>query len=144
MYRYFLRQAAGMGSTQLKHVDEALLEQRVTCSARKDCGGRGLTLIASIFLTFNSAMAVYKSNGDLSAIAFVGFSYLDLVMLFYCLGLYERTPPESPGSPRWREELRIALVLLSTMLVYAVFMLLVFWFGDTGASGAKRGTAPSM
>jgi hypothetical protein len=115
LYRYFLRQAAGMDSTQRKHVDEALLEQRVTCSARKDCGGRGLTLIAFIFLTFNSAMAVYKSNGNLSAIAFVGFSYLDLVMLFYCLRLYERTPPESPR----RGHLKMAVWLLTTMLTAA-------------------------
>jgi hypothetical protein len=74
-----------------------------------------LMLISFIFLTFNSGMAVYKSNGDLVAISFVGFSYLDLVLLFFCLRLYERAPPESAR----REHLKMAVWLLTTMLTAA-------------------------
>jgi hypothetical protein len=103
-----------MGSTQLKPVDEALLEQP-TPEDCKGCGPSLLTLIGFGFLTFNSVMAVYRSNGDLSAISFVGFSYLDLVLLFYCLRLYERTPPESTR----REHLKMAVWLLTTMLTAA-------------------------
>lgn len=74
-----------------------------------------LTVIGFLFLTFNSGMAVYRSNGDYGAIAFVAFSYLDLISLFYCLRLYERTTPESPR----REHLKMAVWLLTTMLTAA-------------------------
>ncbi|KAF8691486.1 hypothetical protein HU200_040631 [Digitaria exilis] len=42
-------------------------------------------------------MAVYRSNGDMGAIAFVTFSYLNLVSLFFCLRMYEKTPPSRPA-----------------------------------------------
>ncbi|TVU33067.1 hypothetical protein EJB05_24852, partial [Eragrostis curvula] len=97
---------------------QALLKQRAIPHRAVDCEGHGpslFTLVGFAFLTFNSAMAVYRSNGDLAAISFVGFSYLDLVLLFYCLHLYERTPPESPR----REHLKMAVWLLTTMLTAA-------------------------
>jgi hypothetical protein len=81
----------------------------------KDHGISLLTVMGFLFLTFNSGMAVYRSNGDYGAIAFVAFSYLDLVSLFYCLRLYERTTPESPR----REHLKMAVWLLTTMLTAA-------------------------
>uniref|UniRef100_A0A0A9DDQ8 Uncharacterized protein n=1 Tax=Arundo donax TaxID=35708 RepID=A0A0A9DDQ8_ARUDO len=99
-------------------MDEALRKQHVTRSAPKYREGHGpslLTVIGFLFLTFNSGMAVYRSNGDLVVISFVGFSYLDLVLLFYCLRLYERTPPESPR----REHLKMVVWLLTTMLTAA-------------------------
>ena len=68
-----------------------------------------------MFLTFNSGMAVYRSNGDLGAIFFVAFSYMDLVSLFYCLRWYESTPPDSQR----REHLKMAVWLLTTMLTAA-------------------------
>ncbi|CAL5059467.1 unnamed protein product [Urochloa decumbens] len=107
-----------MTSKQMKDMDEALLEQPAIRPALKDREGYGpslLTLMGFAFLTFNSGMAVYRSNGDLSAISFVGFSYLDLVLLFYCLRRYEKTPPESP----LREHLKMAVWLLTTMLTAA-------------------------
>ncbi|TKW37260.1 hypothetical protein SEVIR_1G036192v4 [Setaria viridis] len=107
-----------MTSKQLKDMDEALLEQHETRPAPKDRESHGpslLTLTGFGFLTFNSGMAVYRSNGDLSAISFVGFSYLVLVMLFYCVRCYERTPAESPR----REQLKMAVWLLTTMLTAA-------------------------
>ncbi|XP_062218576.1 uncharacterized protein LOC133918627 [Phragmites australis] len=87
-----------MSSQQLMRMDEALHQQpanRPTSEDRNDHGFSLLTLMGFAFLTFNSGMALYKSNGDLAAITFVGFSYL-LVVLFYFLRWYERTPPESP------------------------------------------------
>jgi len=107
-----------MSSQQLKHVDEALLDRPGKQPAPKDTKDHGislLTIIGFMFLTFNSGMAVYRSNGDLGAISFVGFSYVDLVSLFYCLRWYESTPPESPR----REHLKMAVWLLTTMLTAA-------------------------
>ncbi|CAN6237551.1 unnamed protein product [Urochloa humidicola] len=107
-----------MGSQQLKHVDEALLNRPANRPVPKDSTDNGislLTIIGFMFLTFNSGMAVYRSNGDLVAISFVGFSYVDLVSLFYCLRWYERTSPESPR----RQHLKMAVWLLTTMLTAA-------------------------
>jgi hypothetical protein len=107
-----------MGSQQLKLVDEALLKRPANKPVAKDSRDHGtsvLTIIGLIFLTFNSGMAVYRSNGDTGAIFFVGFSYVDLVSLFYCLRLYESTPPESSH----REHLKMAVWLLTTMLTAA-------------------------
>ncbi|TVU33076.1 hypothetical protein EJB05_24861, partial [Eragrostis curvula] len=109
---------ASMSSSQLKHIDKAQLQQRAIRLAREEREGHTPSLLTWIgfgFLTFNSGMAVYRSNGDMAAISFVGFSYLDLVLLFYCLRLYERTPPESPR----REHLKMAVWLLTTMLTAA-------------------------
>jgi len=55
-----------------------------------------LTALGFAFLTFNSGMAIYRSDGDRGAVAFVVASYLDLVLLFACLRIFERTPRESP------------------------------------------------
>ena len=84
-----------------------------------DDGHQGLSLLTVfgfVFLTFNSVMAVYRSNRDFWAISFVVFSYLVLVLLFYCLRQYEKERPESPR----RERLKVAVWLLTTMLT-AVF-----------------------
>ncbi|TKW02428.1 hypothetical protein SEVIR_8G243600v4 [Setaria viridis] len=60
-------------------------------------GGSGsftwLTVLGFGFLTFNSAVAIYRSNGDKGSIAFVVASYLDLAALFVCLRLFERALP---------------------------------------------------
>jgi len=58
---------------------------------------------------------MYRSNGDMGAISFVVFSYMDLVMLFYFLRQFERTPPESPR----RQHIKMAVWLLTTMLTAA-------------------------
>ena len=55
-----------------------------------------LTALGFAFLTFNSGMAIYRSDGDRGAVAFVVASYLDLVLLFACIRIFERTPRESP------------------------------------------------
>ncbi|KAF8769704.1 hypothetical protein HU200_006311 [Digitaria exilis] len=71
-----------------------------------------LTVAGSVFLTANSFMAMYRSKGDMGAISFVAFSYVDLASLFVCLRMYEETPPESPR----REYLKMTVWLLTTML----------------------------
>ncbi|RCV04865.1 hypothetical protein SETIT_1G035500v2 [Setaria italica] len=117
-----------MASEQEKRsMAEALLEQTLIQPAPEDHEGAWapslLTLVGFKFLTFSSAMAVSSWCRDYGAVAFVTFSYLDLVMLFYCLRLYERTPP--PESPR-RELLKMVMWILATMHTIAVFKLLEF------------------
>ncbi|KAL6604436.1 hypothetical protein ACP70R_042863 [Stipagrostis hirtigluma subsp. patula] len=71
-----------------------------------------LTVLGFAFLTFNSGMAVYRSPGDLWAIAFVAFSYVDLLALFFCLRQYESAEPGS----QLRDRLKVAVWLLTTAL----------------------------
>ncbi|KAL6628926.1 hypothetical protein ACP70R_028691 [Stipagrostis hirtigluma subsp. patula] len=107
-----------MSSEQKLCMDEALLEDPANQPATENRDGRWpslLTVIGFAFLTFNSGMAVYRSNGDMEALSFVGFSYIDLVLLFYCLRLFEKTPRESTR----REHLKMAVWLLTTMLTAA-------------------------
>lgn len=63
-------------------------------------------------LTYNSVRAIYNSNGDMGSISFVLVSYLDLLLLFWCIRLFEKTAPESPN----RERIKIAVWILSTVL----------------------------
>ncbi|RCV04867.1 hypothetical protein SETIT_1G035700v2 [Setaria italica] len=74
-----------------------------------------LTLLGFGFLTFNSVMAILRAQGDRMAIAFVGFSYADLVALFACLRMYESAPA---GSSK-RDWLKIAVWILTTLLTLA-------------------------
>ncbi|XP_062178863.1 uncharacterized protein LOC133883530 isoform X2 [Phragmites australis] len=64
------------------------------------------------FLTFNSGMAIYRSDRDPGSVAFVVVSYLDLVLLFLCLRLFEMAPPDSPR----REWLKVCVWGLTTLL----------------------------
>ncbi|CAN6163076.1 unnamed protein product [Urochloa humidicola] len=57
-------------------------------------------------------MAIYQSDGDRGSIVFEVASYLDLVLLFVCLRLLERTPRDSPR----REWLKAAVWALTTLL----------------------------
>lgn len=71
-----------------------------------------LTVLGFLFLTFNSGMAVYRSNGDTGSIIFVVVSYVDLVALFGFLRYYERLDRHSPK----REKVKAAVWSLSTLL----------------------------
>jgi len=109
-----------MGSEQKLCMDEALLEQPVNQHAPENHDNHRwwpsvLTAAGFVFLTFNSAIAARRSNGDTGAIFFVAFSYLDLVILFYLLRQFERTPPASLR----RERIKMAVWLLTTMLTAA-------------------------
>ncbi|RLN13675.1 hypothetical protein C2845_PM09G16920 [Panicum miliaceum] len=79
-------------------------------------GGHGgfswLTALGFAFLTFNSGMAIYRSQRDPGSVAFVVVSHLDLVLLFACLRIFERTPRESPR----RKWLKACVWGLTTML----------------------------
>ncbi|CAL4889148.1 unnamed protein product [Urochloa decumbens] len=70
------------------------------------------TAVGLGFLTFNTGMAAHRSRGD---IAFVAFSYLDLLALFLCLRWYEGAQPRSP----LRRRLKLAVWLLTTALTLA-------------------------
>ncbi|KAJ1255918.1 hypothetical protein BS78_K139100 [Paspalum vaginatum] len=83
------------------------------CDDRSCCPW--LTIVGFIVLTFNSAMAIIVSRGDMTAIAFVVFCYADLVALFVCLRMYERAIAGS--SRRWR--LKVAVWVLTTLLTLA-------------------------
>lgn len=94
---------------------QALLGAQPPAAANGVDAGVGfswLTLLGFVFLTFNSAMAIYRSDGDPAAIAFVAFSYIDLVLLFICLRWYERA---AAGSPT-RGKLKVAVWVLTTLL----------------------------
>ncbi|CAN6237562.1 unnamed protein product [Urochloa humidicola] len=67
------------------------------------------------FLTLNSAAAIVRSRGDAAAVAFVGFTYADLVALFLCLRMYERAAAGSSA----RSWLKVAVWVLTTLLTLA-------------------------
>jgi hypothetical protein len=101
-----------------------------------------LTIIGFAFLTFNSGVAVYLSSRDLrvGAAWFGSFCFLDLGVLFYCLRLYQRAPP---GSPR-RENLKMAVWLLTTMLTFALFPLMEYWLMTMGKTTENSVTDPQI
>lgn len=65
-----------------------------------------------VFLTFNSGMAIHRSQGDAGSVAFVAVSYLDLLSLFYCLRLYEKSPHNSSQ----RKIIKVIVWSLTTVL----------------------------
>lgn len=71
-----------------------------------------LPFLGFLFLTLNSAVAVVRSRGETMAVAFITFSYVDLVALFVCLRMYERARAGSST----REWLKIAVWVLTTLL----------------------------
>ncbi|KAJ3701391.1 hypothetical protein LUZ61_005096 [Rhynchospora tenuis] len=75
-------------------------------------GGNWLTGIGFTMLTCNSVLAVYRSKDDAWSVAFVLSAYFALVLLFWCLRLYERTAPNA--AQRWN--LKVAVWSLSTFL----------------------------
>jgi hypothetical protein len=108
----------------MKHQNHTAEDQEANDAAKDNDGGSNNnaaescswpTLLGFVFLTFNSVMAIVRSRGDMMAIAFVIFSYADLVALFICLMLYDRA---GAGSSR-REWLKIAVWLLTTLLTLA-------------------------
>lgn len=94
---------------------------------REGAGTSPVDIIGFAFLTFSWAMAASSWDRSFGAVSFLLFCCLDLHMLFYCLHLYERTPP---GSPQ-RELLKMATWLLANLLTITVFQLLELWFLTT-------------
>jgi len=71
-----------------------------------------LSILGLLFLAFNSGMAIHRSRDDPWSVAFVVSTFLDLLLLFFCLQMFEKTPRDSPR----RTHLKIAVWCLSTFL----------------------------
>ncbi|XP_025811108.1 uncharacterized protein LOC112888928 [Panicum hallii] len=116
-----------MSTEKTKMAEEPLLPAEAGAAAvpgrrEADAGGGGggggfswLTALGFLFLTFNSGMAIYRSNGEAASVAFVAFSYIDLVLLFCCLRWFESAAPGSPA----RGQLKVAVWVLTTLLTIA-------------------------
>ncbi|XP_039843781.1 uncharacterized protein LOC120703693 [Panicum virgatum] len=112
-----------MSAEKTQMAEEPLLPAEAGAAAvppgrrEADAGGgfSWLTALGFLFLTFNSGMAIYRSNGDAAAVAFVAFSYVDLVLLFCCLRWFESAAPGSPA----RGHLKVAVWVLTTLLTLA-------------------------
>jgi len=112
-----------MSAEKTKMAEEPLLPAEAGAAAvppgrrEADAGGgfSWLTALGFLFLTFNSGMAIYRSNGDAAVVAFVAFSYVDLVLLFCCLRWFERAAPGSPA----RGQLKVSVWVLTTLLTVA-------------------------
>ncbi|CAO2045064.1 unnamed protein product [Urochloa humidicola] len=67
------------------------------------------------YLTLSSGMALRRCWGDPGATAFIALAYAALLLLFFCLRLYERADPGSA----LREWLKLAVWLLTSALTLA-------------------------
>ncbi|BAF19850.1 uncharacterized protein [Oryza sativa Japonica Group] len=92
---------------------QPLVQREASTSMNDNEGGFSwLTALGFGFLTFNSGMAIYRSDGDRGSVAFVLTSYIDLVLLFACLRLFEKAPRDSAR----REWLKVFVWGLTTLL----------------------------
>lgn len=82
--------------------------------------GTTATYLGFVFLTGNSILAISRSRGDATAVAFVLASYRSLVQLFYCLRRFEASPPGSAARGRARAGVWLATTLLTTMFSWRV------------------------
>ncbi|KAG1346283.1 hypothetical protein COCNU_06G001120 [Cocos nucifera] len=72
------------------------------------------------FLTFNSVVALYRSRSDPWGMAFVLTSYVDLLLLFWCLRRFESTPEGSPNTGILKMAVWSLSTLLTVMFSYRV------------------------
>jgi FlaA1/EpsC-like NDP-sugar epimerase len=86
--------------------------KQVADTSRSSSSCSWLSLLGLLFLTFNSGMAIHRSRNDPWSVAFVVSTFLDLLLLFFCLQMFEKTPRNSPR----RTHLKIAVWCLSTFL----------------------------
>ncbi|WOL00332.1 hypothetical protein Cni_G09045 [Canna indica] len=84
-----------------------------------------LQVLAFLFLTFNSTLALYRSMDDPWNAAFVVLSYAVLLALFYCLRLFETAPSEASRGPlkMWVWVLSAILIVMFTHRVAAIMPL---------------------
>lgn len=80
----------------------------------EDGGFPWMRVLVLAILTFNFLLALYRSTDDPGNAAFVVASYTDLIALFYCLRLFERTPE---AAVQMRKNLKKAVWCLSALLV---------------------------
>jgi Family of unknown function (DUF6490) len=71
-----------------------------------------LTKLGIGVLTCNAALALYRSTDDSWSLVFIVVSYFALVLLFWCLHLFERVAADAAR----RMQLKIAVWSLSTMV----------------------------
>ncbi|TVU33071.1 hypothetical protein EJB05_24856, partial [Eragrostis curvula] len=69
---------------------------------------------------FSCGKVVHRSRGDPRALAFVTFSYLDLVLLLCCLWWHERADPGSKLSHRLKMVIWLLTVALTSVFAYRV------------------------
>jgi Family of unknown function (DUF6490) len=78
-----------------------------------DGGFSWLTAMGFGFLSFNTGMAILRSGGDSGSVAFVGISYLNLMLLFWLLRRFEQ---DILQYGRGRGTLKASIWALSTLL----------------------------
>jgi hypothetical protein len=89
-----------------------------------------LTVLGLLFLTFNSGMAIYRSNGDAVTMVLVGFCYSDLILLFifltrkYELGGSQGGRTNGCRTSSLRSAVWALTTLLSITLSYRVALLM--------------------
>ncbi|KAJ4789154.1 hypothetical protein LUZ62_040400 [Rhynchospora pubera] len=83
-----------------------------------------LTAMGFAFITFNSGMAIYRSKGDVGSVTFVVVSFLDLLSLFYCLRLYEKSPHNSSQRRIIKAIVWSLATLLTVMFSYKAAVLM--------------------
>ncbi|XP_074587831.1 uncharacterized protein LOC141843677 [Curcuma longa] len=69
-----------------------------------------MNYLSFAFLTYNYGAAVYRSKHDFYAVTFIMTSYLDLLLLFWCLRKFETSAEEN------RRRLRAAVWVMGTLL----------------------------
>jgi hypothetical protein len=93
-------------------VDEESRRRNKSMNNAGDGGSSCLAALGFTFLTFNSAMAIYRSHRDLVMFLDLVLLFLCLHLLFLCLRLFERTPQDSPR----RGWLKACVWVLTTLL----------------------------
>ncbi|KAJ4782240.1 hypothetical protein LUZ62_066497 [Rhynchospora pubera] len=100
-----------------------------------------LTAAGLDFLTFNSGMAIYRSShGDAGSVAFDVVSFVNLLLLFSCLRMYERSPHNYSQRQTIKSAVWSLTTLLTVMFSYKVAALmplaveLVVWTGMASAT----------
>ncbi|EHA8586589.1 hypothetical protein COCNU_scaffold000558G000010 [Cocos nucifera] len=73
-----------------------------------------LPTIGFLFLTVNVVTAGYHARQDPGTLVFLLWSYVNLLLLFWCLKKFENLGTDSP--PEKRERLKVAIWLLATAL----------------------------
>ncbi|CAL5050974.1 unnamed protein product [Urochloa decumbens] len=78
-----------------------------------------LTVISFIVLAFNSILAIYNAWGDAGSVAFVLVADGVLLLLFLCLGQFERARG-GPGIGRIKGAVWALTTLLTAMFAFRV------------------------
>lgn len=116
----------GMDDDPLDHAElgqatTGAITPSVVATARDDCGIPWLTTLGFAFLTFNSGLAIYGSQGDAVAVAIVVFSYVYIFLLIFYLRSYERRGGFNSTSNSARIRVVRAMVWVLTFLLTGLF-----------------------